>query len=324
MEGLNFIDLFCGVGGFRQALGSLGHTCVFSSDWDKDARETYQANYDELPAGDITKIEADEVPMHQVLCGGFPCQPFSISGKMNGFGDARGTLLYEILRIASVHRPKVLFLENVKNYQSHAGGRTMDTTLSLLKEAGYRTYFQVLNASGYGVPQKRERLYFVCFRKDQEIIPFHFPESVNENVALEDILLPEGDPLLDDLFIERDDLRLREFKDLTRENKPIRIGTVGKGGQGERVYSPKGHAITISAFGGGVGARTGMYLIGDRIRRLHPRECARLMGFPEDFVLHERRNVCYKQFGNSVAVPVIRSIFAEIQKCLEGTSLQAA
>jgi DNA (cytosine-5)-methyltransferase 1 len=101
MEGLNFIDLFCGVGGFRQALGSLGHTCVFSSDWDKDARETYQANYDELPAGDITKIEADEVPMHQVLCGGFPCQPFSISGKMNGFGDARGTLLYEILRIAS-------------------------------------------------------------------------------------------------------------------------------------------------------------------------------------------------------------------------------
>ena len=324
MEGLNFIDLFCGVGGFRQALSSLGHSCVFSSDLDKDARETYQTNYGELPVGDITKIEADAIPTHEVLCGGFPCQPFSISGKMNGFGDARGTLLYEILRIARVHKPKVLFLENVKNYQSHAGGRTMDTTLSLLKEAGYKPYYQVLNASGYGVPQKRERLYFVCFRDDQIIIPFHFPEPANQDVAVEDILLPLGDPLLDDLFIEREDLRLREFEDLSRENKPIRIGTMGKGGQGERVYSPKGHAITLSAFGGGVGARTGMYLIGDRIRRLHPRECARLMGFPEDFVLHQRRNVCYKQFGNSVAVPVVRSIFAEIQKCLQETNLQAA
>jgi DNA (cytosine-5)-methyltransferase 1 len=324
MEGLNFIDLFCGVGGFRQALSSLGHSCVFSSDLDKDARETYQANYGELPAGDITKIETDEIPTHDVLCGGFPCQPFSISGKMNGFGDARGTLLYEILRIARVHKPRVLFLENVKNYQSHADGRTMETTLKLLTEAGYRTYHQVLNASGYGVPQKRERLYFVCFREDQKIIPFHFPEPEIEDVAVEDILFPEGDPLLDELFIEREDLRLRDFEGLSRVNKPKRIGTVGKGGQGERVYSPKGHAITLSAFGGGVGARTGMYLIGDRIRRLHPRECARLMGFPEDFVLHERRNVCYKQFGNSVAVPVVRSIFAEIQKCLEETNLQAA
>jgi DNA (cytosine-5)-methyltransferase 1 len=138
MEGLNFIDLFCGVGGFRQALSSLGHSCVFSSDLDKDARETYQTNYGEMPVGDITKIEAHAIPTHEVLCGGFPCQPFSISGKMNGFGDARGTLLYEILRIARVHKPKVLFLENVKNYQSHAGGRTMETTLSLLKEAGYK------------------------------------------------------------------------------------------------------------------------------------------------------------------------------------------
>tara|TARA_B100001248_G_C27377088_1_gene454876 strand:+ start:333 stop:1307 length:975 start_codon:yes stop_codon:yes gene_type:complete len=324
MEGLNFIDLFCGVGGFRQALSSLGNTCVFSSDLDKDARETYQTNYGELPAGDITKIEADEIPTHDVLCGGFPCQPFSISGKMNGFGDARGTLLYEILRIARVHRPKVLFLENVKNYQSHAAGRTMDTTLSLLEEAGYKAYYQVLNASGYGVPQKRERLYFVCFREDQEIIPFHFPEPPNEDVAVEDFLLPVGDPLLDDLFIEREDLRLRDFEDLSRENKPIRIGTMGKGGQGERVYSPKGHAITLSAFGGGVGARTGMYLIDDRIRRLHPRECARLMGFPENFVLHESRNICYKQFGNSVAIPVVQKIFAEVQKYLSGDQLYAA
>ena len=188
----------------------------------------------------------------------------------------------------------------------------MDTTLSLLKEAGYKAYYQVLNASGYGVHQKRERLYFVCFREEQEIIPFHFPEPANEDVVVEDILLPEGDPLLDDLFIERDDMTLREFKGLIRENKPIRIGTVGKGGQGERVYSPKGHAITISAFGGGVGARTGMYLIGDRIRRLHPRECARLMGFDDtrkpNIVIPVSDTSAYQQFGNTVIVPVIEVI----------------
>ncbi|MBL6827287.1 MAG: DNA cytosine methyltransferase [Opitutales bacterium] len=324
MEGLNFIDLFCGVGGFRQALSSLGNTCVFSSDLDKDARETYQTNYGELPAGDITKIEADEIPTHDVLCGGFPCQPFSISGKMNGFGDARGTLLYEILRIARIHRPKVLFLENVKNYQSHADGRTMETTLKLLAEAGYRTYHQVLNASAYGIPQKRERLYFVCFRDDLGVEKFHFPEPEISDVSVEDILLPEGDRSLENLFIEREDLRLNEQLGLKRESRPIRIGTVGKGGQGERVYSSMGHAITLSAFGGGIGAKTGMYLIGKQIRRLHPRECARLMGFPESFVLNESRNICYKQFGNSVAIPVVQKIFAEVQKYLSGTQLQAA
>ena len=186
------------------------------------------------------------------------------------------------------------------------------------------TYYQVVNASAFGIPQKRERLYFVCFRNDLERTPFHFPEPDDEDVAVEDILLHRDDPLLKDLFIEREDLRLKKSRNLSRENRPIRIGTVGKGGQGERVYSPKGHAITLSAFGGGVGARTGMYLIGDRIRRLHPRECARLMGFPEDFVLHQRRNVSYKQFGNSVAVPVVRRIFVEIQKYLHGLNLQAA
>ena len=321
---MNFIDLFCGVGGFRQALSSLGHTCVFSSDLDKDARETYQTNYGELPAGDITKIEADEIPTHEVLCGGFPCQPFSISGKMNGFGDVRGTLLYEILRIARVHRPKVLFLENVKNFLGHADGKTLSTTLRLLNRAGYNVTFSLLNASYYGVAQKRERVYFVAFRKDLGITTFRFPEPTNEDCAVEDILLPENDSRLDDLVIERSDLRLKEKLPEERENRPLRIGTVGKGGQGERVYSPKGHAITLSAFGGGIGAKTGMYLIDNRIRRLHPEECARLMGFPQDFQLHERRNVCYKQFGNSVAVPVVRKVFHSILPMLKNGTLQAA
>mgnify|MGYP003329764148 FL=1 len=181
-----------------------------------------------------------------------------------------------------------------------------------------------MNASAYGIPQKRERLYFVCFRDDLGVEKFHFPEPEISDVSVEDILLPEGDRSLENLFIEREDLRLNEQLGLKRESRPIRIGTVGKGGQGERVYSSMGHAITLSAFGGGIGAKTGMYLIGKKIRRLHPRECARLMGFPESFVLNESRNICYKQFGNSVAIPVVQKIFAEVQKYLSGTQLQAA
>jgi DNA (cytosine-5)-methyltransferase 1 len=324
MEKLSFIDLFCGIGGFRYALESEGHRCVFSSDLDKDARETYRSNFGDSPSGDITKIKSIDIPNHQVICGGFPCQPFSISGNQNGFADARGTLLYEILRIAKVHRPQVLFLENVKNYLSHAGGKTLITTVNLLKRVGYDVFYKVLNASNFGVPQKRERLYFVCFRKDLRVSHFPFPTPSSSNVAVEDILLAPDDSVLEGLFIERKDMRLATEVDLPREDRPLRIGTVGKGGQGERIYSPKGHAITFSAFGGGIGARTGMYLIDGKIRRLHPRECARAMGFPEGFKLHARRNVCYKQFGNSVAIPVVRQIFAKVQTTLISNSQKAA
>lgn len=321
---IKFIDLFCGIGGFRQSLESFGSTCVFSSDWDKDAQDTYQLNYGERPVGDITQIEADDIPEHQVLCGGFPCQPFSISGKMNGFSDARGTLLYEILRIAKTHQPEVLFLENVRNYLNHACGETMRTTLLLLNEIGYDTYYKILSASNYGIPQKRERLYIVCFRKDLKVGSFNFPLSEKTDVALEDILLPGEDSSIDDLVIERVDVVWKENLISTRENAPIRIGTIGKGGQGERIYSTKGHAVTLSAYGGGVGAKTGIYLIEGKVRRLHPRECARLMGFPETFQLHKRRNVCYKQFGNSVAIPVVKKIFNQIQKSLHSSEKKAA
>ena len=323
-KSLRFIDLFCGIGGFRQALEGCGHSCVFSSDWDKDARLTYRENYGESPFGDLTEAKVEEIPTHDVLCAGFPCQPFSISGNQVGFADARGTLLYEILRVARHHRPRALFLENVKNYLGHDSGRTLETTLGLLDKEGYRVYYNVLNASRFGVPQKRERIYFVCLRKDLELSEFQFPEPTDECIALEELLLPSDDPRLDDLIIERSDLRWNSELHPDRENRPLRIGTVGKGGQGERVYSPKGHAITLSAYGGGIGAKTGMYFVDGRVRRLHPVECRRLMGFPEDFVLHPRRNVCYRQFGNSVVVPVVRKIFQSIERTLDIPSLCAA
>ena len=314
---LSFIDLFCGIGGFRQALEKNGHKCVFSSDWDPDAQYVYEKNYGELPLGDISQFSGADLPRHDVLCGGFPCQPFSISGSQKGFADTRGTLLHEILRISCETRPQVLFLENVRNYLSHNGGQTMRVTRKLLDEAGYEVFSQVLNASHYGVPQKRERLFFVCFRKDLKIQKFTFPKPCPQDVAVEDILLPENDSRLDGLKVERNDFRFHDCLPESRQNKPLRIGTVGKGGQGERVYSTKGHAITLSAFGGGVGAKTGMYLVGNQVRRLHPEECRRIMGFPESFILHPKRNVSYKQFGNSIPVPVVFAVWTEIERTLK-------
>ena len=150
--------------------------------------------------------------------------------------------------------------------------------------ANYEDYFQLLNASRYGVAQKRERVYFVCFRKDLNITTFRFPSPLDKQVSLLENLLPQDDPRLEDLIVRRSDLRLRSPISTEGANKPIRVGTVGKGGQGERVYGVQGHAVTLSAFGGGVGARTGLYLQEDLVRRLHPEECRRLMGFPEGFV----------------------------------------
>ena len=161
-------------------------------------------------------------------------------------------------------------------------------------------------------------------RKDSGVDKFQFPQPEEVDVALEDILLSENDSRLSSLWVDRDDLRLRDSLPTERSNKPLRVGTVGKGGQGERVYSPKGHAITLSAFGGGVGAKTGMYLFGNRIRRLHPLECQKIMGFPDDFILDENPNVSYKQFGNSVVVSVVSAIAEEIEKALAKARLMAA
>ena len=324
MPAMKFVDLFCGIGGFRQALSDLGHKCVFSCDLDKDSRATYEANYGEKPSGDILQIETSIIPEHNILCAGFPCQSFSISGKQNGFEDARGTLFHEIIRIAGYHQPEILLLENVKNYKSHAGGKTLSKTIHLLNEIGYSVYYEVLNSSRYGVAQKESGFILFVFRKDLNHAGFNFPAPLDKTIYLQDCLLPKGDSRLENLFIQRSDLKMSNCLPGKLENKPLRIGTIGKGGQGERIYSPKGHAITLSAFGGGVGAKTGLYLVGDRIRRLHPEECRRLMGFPDSFSLHPKQNVSFKQFGNSVVVPVIRSIFESVEEHLSPGKLKAA
>ncbi len=314
-ENLKFIDLFAGIGGFRIALEKFGLNCVFSSEYNKYAQETYAANFGEIPHGDITKIDSKEIPKHDVLCAGFPCQAFSISGKRLGFEDTRGTLFFEIGRIAKHHQPKVLFLENVKNLVRHDGEKTLKVIEKTLEELGYEVFHKVLNASDFGVPTARQRVYILGFRKDLYINDFEFPKPNSKNVSLKQFL--DNDEKAKEYVINRDDIFFKTKQidsNLFGEfpQRPVQIGIINKGGQGERIYHPKGHAITFSANGGGVASKTGAYLINDKIRKLTPNECAKIMGFPKDFAIPVSDAQAYKQFGNSVAIPVIEAIFEKV------------
>lgn len=311
-----FIDLFAGLGGFRLALESLGAECVYSSEWDKSAQEVYRDNFGDVPAGDITQIKETTIPDHDILCAGFPCQAFSISGKQRGFEDSRGTLFFDVARIVKEKKPKIVFMENVKNFATHDGGKTLEVVKGTMEELGYTFNQRVLNSVDYGVPQKRERIYMVCFRNDIVIKDFSFPKAVKLTKHVEDFLL-EDTSLTDKLYVNRKDIYYNDTKDDLYSNKSIRLGIVNKGGQGERIYSSKGIAITFSAYGGGVFAKTGGYLVNGRPRRLHPRECARLMGFPDSYKISKKANQAYQQLGNSVVIDVLQYIGIEMGKALE-------
>lgn len=322
LQKFKFIDLFAGIGGFRLALESLGATCVYSSEWDSFAQRVYEDNFGDRPDGDITLVDERKVPTHDILCAGFPCQSFSISGKQRGFEDSRGTLFFDVARIVKEKRPLVVFMENVKNFASHDNGKTLEVVKATMEEFGYSFYYKVLNSANYGVPQKRERIYMVCFRKDAINVKFDFPANVKLETHLVDILLSK-EQICESLYVNRSDTLINEMVDDVFDSKPIRLGRVNKGGQGERIYSIKGTAITLSAYGGGVFAKTGGYLVDGLIRRLHPRECARVMGYPDSFIMAKNRNQAYKQFGNSVVVDVIQYIAIEISKVLSIANITA-
>lgn len=315
LSDFTFIDLFAGLGGFRLALQSFGAKCVYSNEWDKYAQEMYLANFGEIPDGDITQVDENIVPNHDILCAGFPCQAFSISGKQRGFEDSRGTLFFDVARIVNSKKPKVVFMENVKNFATHDNGRTLEVIKMTMEELGYDFHQKVLNAIDYGIPQKRERIYMICFRKDLLIKNFTFPERIPLKNHVEDFIMTD-EQLVKDLYVDRPDTVFKDTIDDKYSNKSIRLGTVNKGGQGERIYSVKGVAITLSAYGGGVFAKTGGYLINGKTRRLHPRECARIMGYPDTFKIIQNKNQAYKQFGNSVAIDVIQYIIKEISNSL--------
>ncbi|MBO5418456.1 MAG: DNA cytosine methyltransferase [Bacteroidales bacterium] len=317
LKGYTFIDLFAGLGGFHIALDSLGATCVYADEWDTHAQEVYKTNFNMLPEGDITKIDEKTIPDHDILCAGFPCQAFSISGKRLGFQDSRGTLFFDVARIVKEKKPKVVFMENVKNFASHDGGRTIDVVESTMRNLGYSFDYRILNAVNYGIPQKRERVYMVCFRNDINHSDFSFPKPFKLKRHVEDFLLTD-ETMVQDLYVKREDVVFNNRKDDRYSDSAIRLGIVNKGGQGERIYSTKGIAITFSANGGGVFAKTGGYLINGKPRKLHPRECARLMGFPDCYKLSSKANQAYKQLGNSVVIDVLQLIAQEIGRALAG------
>lgn len=314
-----FIDLFCGIGGFHLALSSFGAKCVFASDINSEARKIYKQNFQIEPVGDIKSVKEDEIPAHDILCGGFPCQAFSISGTQQGFENEKsGDLFFEIIRIAKHHKPKILLLENVANLETHDNGKSLTQINKELKDIGYVTFSKVLNALDYNVPQCRKRIYIVAFREDLGVREFSFPSAVKLTKHLKDILQPPKD-VSKDYVVDRK-YSLRDGYNCfaaTPQNPYIRIGEIGLGRQGERIYSINGCATTLSSSGGGLGGRTGMYLIDGVIRKLTPRECARLMGFRDSFTHAKTANQSYQQFGNSVVVDVLQRIIICIIQSLD-------
>jgi DNA (cytosine-5)-methyltransferase 1 len=316
--GRTFIDLFAGLGGFRLALESLGAKSVYSSEINPEVRAVYADNFGEMPDGDITKVDAASIPDHDILCAGFPCQPFSITGRKRGFQDSRGTLFFDIARIIEAKLPSVVFLENVSNFAVHDRGKTLRVVQDTIQRLGYSFSYQVINAAKHGVPQQRKRVYMVCFREDAHYISFQFPQPVPLTKHVQDVLL-DDESLVEHLYRDRELILPSKPINDVPSDKPIRCCSVNLGRQGERIYSIKGTAITLCATGGGLFGKTGGYLINGRPRGLHPRECARLMGFPDCYRLDSNSRQAYRQLGNSVAVPVIRAIGEQIGLALNAT-----
>lgn len=311
LTGLTFIDLFAGIGGFHLALASLGAKCTYANEWDPYAKQTYQTNFSMVPDDDITKVELDAIPNHDILCAGFPCQAFSISGKQLGFNDKRGTLFFEVAKIIKNKHPKIVLMENVKNLLHHNNGNTFNVIKNTMQTLGYDFYYQVLNAKDFGIPQNRERLYMVGFAKELNIHDFKFPLPVKLKKHVVDLLEPKN-KINPKYFAAYSDLQLNNKIDLSTKDKVVKIGIVNRGGQGERIYSPYGVGITLSAYGGGRFAKTGGYYINQQVRKLTTRECARIMGFPDSFKMVCSDQQTYKQFGNAVVVDVLQYIAIEI------------
>lgn len=296
MEAIRFIDLFAGIGGIRIPFDELGCHCVFSSEWDEKACDTYEANFGERPCGDITKIAAEDIPHHDILLAGFPCQAFSIMGKMKGFEDTRGTMFFEVARILKHHQPKAILLENVKQLVSHDGGRTFKVILRVLGDLGYHVKWKVLNALDFGVPQKRERVIIVGFRDERDSWLFNFDFPISRK-SLSEILEP--DETVDPSLFASERIRLKRRQSV----------------EGKNVFYPsiwhENKSGNISVLSYACALRTGAsynYQLVNGIRRPTSRELLRLQGFPESYKIVGTNADVRRQTGNSVAVPMIRAV----------------
>ena len=321
-----FIDLFAGIGGFRLAMQNLGGKCVFTSEWDKDAKRTYKANFGERPFGDITKEKTKAfIPDDfDLLCAGFPCQAFSIAGKRGGFEDTRGTLFFDVAEIIKRKQPKAIFLENVKGLRNHNGGKTLATILNVLRnDLGYFVPEpQIINAKDFGVPQNRERIYIVGFHPSTNVTEFNYPKPLNKKITFGDI--KEKKVPATKYFLSTQYVQTLVSHKARHEGKGNGFGyaiipdneianAVVCGGMGRERNLVLDHRITDftpTTHIKGTVNREG-------IRKMTPREWARLQGFPDEFLIPVADASAYKQFGNSVAVPAIQATANEILKLIK-------
>ena len=324
-QGFTFIDLFAGIGGLRQAMESIGGRCVFTSEWDKFSKQTYEANYrDNRPIeGDIRNVDAQDIPAHNVLCAGFPCQPFSLAGvskknslgRQHGFKDeAQGTLFFDVVRVLEHHRPEAFMLENVKNLTSHDKGKTFEVIMGALRELGYTVKAQVIDAQHF-VPQHRQRIVIVGFKHDTGFTFDDLKLKPKGSIKLGSILHPQNGTEEPELpFTEGPDAVVNPKYTLTDklwqylQNYAAKHKAAGNG-FGFGLVGPENVSRTLSARYHKDGSEI---LIdqgeGNNPRRLTPRECARLMGYSDDFKIPVSDTQAYRQFGNSVAVPVFKEV----------------
>lgn len=309
------IDLFAGIGGIRLGFSKFGAYTVFSSEWDKFAQKTYRINYGEEPQGDITKIAEYDIPDHDILLAGFPCQPFSNAGLKKGFEDTRGTLFFDIARIIKAKKPKAFMLENVKQLRGHDKGKTFEVIESNLKELGYAVYSKVLRSIDFGVPQNRERIIIVGFNKEKiirEDIKFEFPTPIDKEIKVGDIL----EKSVDEKYTISDKLYEGHLK---RKEMHKKKGN----GFGFSVFnenSPYTNTISARYYKDGSEALIDQGA-NKNPRKLTPRECARLQGFPEEFIIPVSDMQAYKQFGNSVSVPVIEAVAKQMISFMENNNM---
>lgn len=322
VERIEFIDLFCGVGGIRLGMENAGLKCVFSCDINKDCQLTYFENFGELPSGDIKSIDEKSVPDHQILCAGFPCQPFSISGRQKGFADTRGTMFFEICRIIKEKNPPVVMLENVKHLVHHDHGKTLKVIIESLEELGYAVVSKVLNATDFGVPQNRERIVIIGNKNGKK---FDFSKiKTEQKTRLSAFLDADGEfeflPENSYTLIEKPKTQASGLVFAGYRNKSIRKVGVRSGTehlsrvhkQPNRIYSVRGvHPTLPSQEPSG---RFFILLENGRVRKLTLNECWRIMGFPEEYKKISSTAEQYRQLGNSVCVPMIAAVAEQIKE----------
>lgn len=310
------IDLFAGIGGIRQGFQRCGGRTVFSSEWDKFAQKTYRINYGEVPAGDITQIDINDIPDHDILLAGFPCQPFSQAGLKKGFEDSRGTLFFNIASILKEKRPKAFMLENVKQLRGHDKGKTIKIIMNILNELNYYVPEpKILNAYYFGSPQNRERIIIVGFNKDylpRDFSDFNYPEGkVDESIKVGNIL--------EDNVVDKYTISDKLYKGhMERKKSHEKKGN----GFGFCLFNKDSkYTSTISARYYKDGSEALIEQDGRNPRMLTPRECARLQGFPEDFIIPVSNAQAYKQFGNSVCINVIEAVAKAMVKYMENYNI---